>query len=98
MKDSAADKPASPEDTPEHWRQEALKYAESRGIYEYEVNGRRMEYWTFYGTEGWYFVRYNLETKEEEFRGANIPWDEDARIPKFLLAESGATKYNYMVG
>lgn len=78
------------------YEDKALRYAESVGIYEYEVNKNLMEYWTFYGSEGWYFVRYDLDEEREVFRGANIPWTGE--IPKFLLTDTGATKYNYMVG
>ena len=83
------------------WEAEALKYAESIGVYEYRVNGRFIEYWTFYGqSEGWYFVRYDLREKRERFRGANIPWDDETYLPApgFLRTKGGATKYNYMVG
>lgn len=81
------------------WETEALKYAESIGVYEYKVNGRFIEYWTFYGkSEGWYFIRYDLREKCERFRGANIPWDDEATIPAFLRTESDATKYNYATG
>lgn len=80
------------------WEHAALVRAESIGVYEYYVNGKFMEYWSFYGSEGWYFVRYDLEKGEETFRGANIPWDDDAKIPAFLTTETGATKYNYMEG
>ena len=77
--------------------EKALRYAEEIGVYEYAVNGKYMEYWTFYGAEGWYFVRYDLEEGKEAFRGANIPFD--GTIPKFLLADGlRATKYNYMTG
>lgn len=81
------------------YNQKALEYAESIGVYEYKVNGKYMEYWSFYGQgEGWYFVRYDLEAGKEVFRGANIPWDPDAKIPAFLLAANGGTMYNYMEG
>jgi hypothetical protein len=81
------------------WKAEALKYAETVGIYEYELNGRFMEYWSFYGQgEGWMFVRYDLGQRREAFRGANIPWDGETQIPRFLLTPDKATKYNYMVG
>jgi hypothetical protein len=81
------------------WKAEALKYAESVGVYEYAVNGRFMEYWSFFGQgEGWYFIRYDLGCGKEVFRGANIPWDDEAAVPAFLLTETGATKYNYMEG
>ena len=83
------------------WEAWALKYAESIGVYEYKVNGRFIEYWTFYGQEeGWYFIRYDLREHREKFRGANIPWDDEAHLPapRFLRTKGGATKYNYMVG
>ena len=86
-----------PQESCENYEAKALKYAEEHGIVEYEVNGYMMEYWTFYGqSEGWMFIRYDLEQKKEVFRGANIPWN--GTIPKFLLDESGATKYNYLEG
>lgn len=79
---------------------EALKHAEEIGVIEYKVNGHVMEYWSFYGSEGWYFVRYNLVSKKEIFRGANIPWDPGLPqpTPAFLMTERGATLYNYMQG
>lgn len=80
------------------WALEALKYAEEIGVYEYRVNGCLMEYWSYYGSEGWYFVRYDLVNKKEVFRGANIPWDPNLGIPAFLKTDSGATLYNYMEG
>lgn len=83
-------------DEAKKWEHLALKYAESIGVYEYEVNDHFMEYWSFYGNEGWYFIRYDLEACKEVFRGANIPWE--GLIPRFLLTESGATKYNYLEG
>lgn len=77
----------------------ALKHAEDIGVIEYRVNGHFMEYWSFYGkSEGWYFVRYDLDSGKEVFRGANIPWNEDAKIPAFLVAPSGGLLYNYMEG
>lgn len=77
----------------------ALKYAEKIGVTEYRVNGWYMEYWTFYGkSEGWYFVRYDLDAGREVFRGANIPWDNEAKIPAFLVAPGGGLLYNYMEG
>lgn len=77
----------------------ALVYAEEKGIIEYHVNGKFMEYWSFYGSEGWYFVRYDLEQKKETFRGAHIPWDDsmDQPVPAFLRS-SGGTSYNYFQG
>lgn len=74
----------------------ALAAAERLGVYEYRVNGKYMEYWSFYGSEGWYFVRYDLDAGAEVFRGANIPWDGET-VPAFLKDEAGA-KYNYMEG
>lgn len=88
---------ASESESPKGWDRKALAYCERVGIYEYQVNGHLLEYWTFYGqSEGWMFVRYDLEQEKEVFRGANIPWN--GTIPKFLLTEDGATKYNYMEG
>lgn len=80
------------------WENMAIKYAEEVGVYEYWLNGSLMEYWTFYGSEGWYFVRYDLAIKKEVFRGANIPWDPKLGIPKFLHPDNRGTLYNYMQG
>lgn len=80
------------------WEDKALRYAEQIGVCEYKVNGRLMEYWSFYGSEGWYFVRYDLAKGKEVFRGANIPWEEELGVPAFLKNERGATLYNYKVG
>ena len=79
---------------------EALKHAEEIGVIEYRVNGNLMEYWSFFGSEGWYFIRYDLDKKKDIFRGANIPWDSSLPqpIPAFLMTESGSTLYNYMQG
>ena len=83
-----------------NWEQCAIQYREWYGIYEYTLSGSIMEYWSFYGqNEGWIFVRIDLsmEYGTEIFRGANIPWI--GYIPEFLKnPETGATKYNYMVG
>lgn len=81
------------------WKAEALRHAETIGVYEYAVNDRFMEYWSFFGKgEGWYFIRYDLGRGKEVFRGANIPWDDEARVPSFLKTAEGLTKYNYMEG
>lgn len=87
-----------PKDSDRDWQHDALVYAERIGVYEYKVNGKYMEYWSFYGEEGWYFVRYDLEAAKETFRGANIPWEPDEKIPAFLLTSDGGTLYNYMEG
>lgn len=93
VKTAIANAKAKPE-----YEKKALAYAERIGIYEYQVNGRFLEYWAFFGkSEGWYFVRYDLDAEREVFRGANIPWCMDAESPTFLKSEAG-TKYNYMVG
>ena len=78
----------------------ALVRAEKIGVYEYKVNGSLMEYWSFYGSEGWYFIRYDLENEKEVFRGANIPYDDSLkdRVPAFLRSPEGSTLYNYMQG
>ena len=82
------------------YEQEALKYAEEIGVIEYKVNGNLMEYWSFFGSEGWFFIRYDLDKKKEIFRGANIPFDEDIStpIPAFLRTERGSVLYNYFEG
>ena len=79
------------------YEQRALKRAESIGIYEYKVNGKYMEYWSFFGSEGWYFVRHDLDEGMDVFRGANIPWNGE-HIPAFLVGKDGGTAYNYMAG
>lgn len=76
----------------------ARERAEAIGVTEYSVNGRFMEYWSFYGSEGWYFVRHDLDKGEDVFRGANIPFGEDSPIPAFLLTKTGATLYNCCLG
>lgn len=84
-----------------NYEEKALKRAEEIGVYEYRVNGRYMEYWSFFGRgEGWYFVRHDLDSGKDVFRGANIPWDDNAEqpIPAFLRVDGGGTLYNYMVG
>ena len=82
------------------YEKKALCHAENIGVYEYKVNGKYMEYWSFYDGEGWYFVRIDLDEMREVFRGANIPWNGDKvnGIPAFLKTETGATLYNYMIG
>ena len=85
----------------ESYETKAIRYAEEHGIVEYEVNGYMMEYWTFYGkSEGWMFVRVDLDSGKEVFRGANIPWDPKMTdpIPKFMKNDKGWLKYNYMEG
>ena len=85
----------------ESYETKAIVYAEEHGIVEYEVNGYTIEYWTFYGkSEGWTFVRVDLDSGKEVFRGANIPWDHKMTepIPKFLKSDKGWLKYNYMEG
>jgi len=95
----------SGEDVKERFRQgdlehKAIVMAEEIGVVEYKVNGTLMEYWSFYGSEGWYFIRYDLELEKEVFRGANIPWDESLRdrVPAFLVADGGGLLYNYLQG
>lgn len=83
--------------TKEYREKQALIYAEQIGIYEYEVNGDWMEWFSFYHGEGWYFVRRNLLDGDER-RELAIEWSELLPVPKFLKTESGATKYNYNVG
>ena len=81
------------------FEKKALCRAENIGVIEYRVQGHFMEYWSFYGkSEGWCFVRYDLDKDKEVFRGANIPWDDEAKIPAFLVAPGGGLLYNYMEG
>lgn len=85
----------------ESYETKAIRYAEEHGIVEYEVNGYMMEYWTFYGKhDGWRFVRVDLDSGKEAFRGADIPWDSRMTdpIPKFMKNDKGWLKYNYMEG
>lgn len=46
------------------------------------------------------FVRVDLDSGKETFRGANIPWDSKMTdpIPKFMKNDKGWLKYNYMEG
>lgn len=78
------------------YKHRALVHAEKIGVYEYKVNGKYMEYWSFFGNEGWWFIRHDLDEGKDVFRGANIPWD--GVIPAFLKDENGSTLYNYMEG
>lgn len=85
------------------YEDKALRRAEDIGVMEYRVNGRYMEYWTFFGKyEGWYFIRHDLDSGKDVFRGARIPWDFDADnpIPAFLRSPTpgGGLLYNYMAG
>ena len=83
------------------YEKKALAHAEEIGVTEYQVNGSTMEYWSFFGkSEGWYFIRYDLESDREIFRGANIPWDVRVShpIPMFLRTDTGALTYNYNCG
>lgn len=79
------------------YEEKARIYAEKIGVYEFTVKGKFMQYWSFFGNEGFIFVRYDLEQEREVYRGDNIPWT--GKIPEFLLdPETGATLYNYMEG
>jgi len=83
------------------YEKKALRHAENIGIIEYQVNGNVMEYWSFFGqSEGWYFVRYDLDAEKDVFRGANIPFSGDLKnpIPAFLQTPNGGLLYNYMQG
>lgn len=80
------------------WAQKAIQHAEEIGVSDFWVNMSLMEYWSFYGSEGWYFVRYDLKENKEVFHGANIPWDPNLGIPSFFKGENGETLYNYMQG
>ena len=78
------------------FKQKALIYAERIGIYEYIVTGSLMEYISFYGSEGWWRVRVDLNSMTEISRELAFPWE--GFIPEELLGDGGATLYNYMEG
>ena len=82
----------------EGYKQKALCYAEKHGIYEYDVNGKYMEYWSMYD-EGFYFFRVNLDT-DGRLLVCHLEWhkEDEIPIPAFLTTEDGATRYNYLVG
>lgn len=81
------------------YEEKALRYAEKLGIYEYSVNGHIMQWWTFWGYgEGWVQKSFDLDSEDgTEFVTGHIDWL--GFIPECLKnPETGATKYNYMVG
>lgn len=73
----------------------ALARATEVGVYVYEVNGKYLEYWSYFGTEGFYFVRHDLDSGKDVLRKQCIP---DGMVPKFLCDEKLQPKYNYMKG
>lgn len=76
----------------------ALRYAETHGIYEYKVNKNYMEYWSLY-EEGFYFYRVNLDTNGR-LQVCHLPWtkEDDIPVPAFLKTAEGYTLYNYFKG
>ena len=77
----------------------ALRHAEEIGVYEYQVNGSYMEYWSMFD-EGFYFFRTDLNTLQRE-EVCHLHWvkQEGYPVPAFLLTEvTGFTKYNYFCG
>lgn len=75
---------------------QALLHAEKIGVYEYDINEDGwMEYWSLY-SDGFYFIRYNLNDGTEQRNGV-IPWN-GGPVPAFLIGENGGTLYNYFVG
>ena len=80
------------------YKQKALIHAEHIGVYEYTVNGKYMEYWSFY-EDGFHFMRVDLDTNDGSEVGY-IPWykGDGYPIPAFLLSDAGATLYNYCTG
>lgn len=74
----------------------ALLEAEKRGVYQYKVTGKIMEYWTLY-EDGFWLVQYNLDTKQEK-RELKIPWTMGDPIPEGLETKTGSTLYNYFAG
>jgi hypothetical protein len=87
-----------PVEKAESYADKALRYAETVGIIEYQVNGNLMEYWSFFSGEGWYFIRRDLDKEEDVFRGAHIPFIPEMGVPSFLKTNGGATLYNYNIG
>jgi len=80
------------------YKENALRYAEQHGIYEYRVQLKYMEYWSLYD-EGFYFFRVDLDTNKRTTLG-HIDWSpyKNYPIPTFLMNESGTTFYNYFCG
>ena len=80
------------------YKDRALRHAESIGVYEYKVNGKYMEYWSLF-YDGFYFYRYDIEADNTTVI-CHLPWrkEEGFPVPAFLLSETGATLYNYLVG
>ena len=76
----------------------ALRHAEKIGVYEYQVNGCYMEYWSLFD-EGYYFFRTDLNTLERE-EVCHLPWakEDGYPIPAFLKTPEGYLKYNYFEG
>ena len=76
----------------------ALRYAENHGIYEYQVNGSYMEYWSLYN-EGFYFYRVDLNTNGKS-QVCHLEWhkEDGYPIPAFLKTPEGFLKYNYFEG
>ena len=56
------------------YQKKALTYAENHGIIEYDVNGKLMEYMSFYGQdEGWWYVVVDLDSMREIHRAQAFP-------------------------
>lgn len=87
------------------YEHKALCYAEQIGVIEYSVNGKWIEYWSFFPGEGFRFIQRNLDTGEENREGF-IPWTlESGRpLPEFLKETDPNNdavwwcRYNYNVG
>lgn len=76
----------------------ALRYAETHGVIEYNVNKEFMEYWSLYD-DGFRFIRIDLNTSDRE-EVCHLPWNKEDGypIPSFLMTSYGTTKYNYFEG
>lgn len=69
-------------------------YCEQYGIYEiYKTKGNTITYYSYFGSEGFYKVVVNVKTGRETRKHLRY-----TKPPKFLLTESGATRYNYFTG
>ena len=54
----------------------AVLRAEKIGVYAYQVNGNLMVYESYFGSEGFYHVEYNLDTGEETREHIKAPKGE----------------------
>lgn len=77
--------------------QRALLWAENHGVYEYQLYGDWICYWSYYGSEGMFHKQVNLATGESTCT-AYPEWTNKDTIPEFLRTPYGACLYNYFEG